>query len=152
MQSNTLTGTFGTFTATSWSDDSAYLFNKSLAAGRNRKIISILTRRPSRLLDLGCYQSQMKNGRYAGQREVTLDNIRGTEGRLNDFDDRFNPLTDRTRERWVSIARANDAGMDLPPVELIRVDEVYFVRDGHHRISVARAFGQTTITARVTVW
>lgn len=130
----------------------ANLFDKALAAGRSHKFITKLTRRTSRLLDLGSYPSQMKNSRDAGQREVMLDDIRGTEGRQNDFDERFNPLTERIRQRWVSLASAHEEGIDLPPVELIQVGKVYFVRDGHHRISVARAFGQTTITARVTIW
>jgi hypothetical protein len=128
------------------------LFDKALAAGRIHQFITMLTCRPSRLLDLGGFRSQQKNGHCAGRQEVSLDDIRGTEGRQNDFDDRFHPLTGRIRERWVSVARANKEGIDLPPVELIRVGKVYFVRDGHHRISVARAFGQSTITANVTVW
>lgn len=145
MESNTLTAALGM-------DTTAYLFNNALAAGRNHKFITLLTRRPSRLLDLGSIESHMQNCMDAGQREVTLDEIRGTDGRLNDFDDRFNPLTDRTRRRWQSVAKALDEGTHLPPVDLIQAGKVYYVRDGHHRVSVARALGQTTITARVTVW
>ena len=140
------------FTPALWKDTPAALFNRSLTAGRNHKVITMLTRRPARLLDLGSYKSQMKNGHYAGQREVALEDIRGTEGRQNDFDDRFNPLTDTIRQRWQSIAKAFDKGMSLPPVELIQVGKLYFVRDGHHRVSVAQALGQTTITAMVTMW
>ena len=145
METNTLTAAFGM-------DTSAYLFNNALAAGRSHKFTSLITRRSSHLLDLGSIGSHLQNSRDAGQQEVALDNIRGTEGRLNDFDDRFNPLTDRTRQRWQSVAKAVDAGTQLPPVELIQVGKTYFVRDGHHRISVARALGQSTIAARVTVW
>jgi hypothetical protein len=133
-------------------DTSANLFYKALAAGRNHKFFGKLTRRPSCLMDLGSYHSHSWNGHYAGEQEVALDDIRGTEGRQNDFDDRFHPLTEHSRQRWQSVARAFEAGIDLPPVELIRVGEVYFVRDGHHRISVARALGLTTIMARVTAW
>jgi len=43
-------------------------------------------------------------------------------------------------------------GVTLPLVDLVQVGDVYFVRDGHHRISVARAFGQESIDAQVTVW
>jgi len=128
------------------------MFNRALAAGRNHQFLNMLIRRPFRLLELDSYQSAMKNGCYAGVQEVALDDIRGTEGRQNDFDDRFNPLTARNRQRWESIAKAYEAGMSLPPIELIRVGKVYFVRDGHHRVSVARAFGQTTIRANITVW
>ena len=133
-------------------DASAGLFARALAAGRKHRFLTILTRRSSRLLDLGSFKTQMKAGYYAGQREVALDDIHGTEGRQNDFDDRFNPLSDRIRQRWQSVAKAFYEGISLPPVELIQVGEVYFVRDGHHRISVARALGQSTITAKVTAW
>jgi hypothetical protein len=52
----------------------------------------------------------------------------------------------------MSIARARDRDKALPPVELIQVGDLYFVRDGHHRISVARAVGQRYIEAEVTAW
>lgn len=128
------------------------LFNKSWAAGRTRKIISAITHHSNHLLDLGSYATERRCGHYAGKQEVPLDKIHGTEGRLNDFDNQFHPLTDRTQQRWLSVAMANEQGIDLPPVELIQVGDIYFVRDGHHRISVARAFSQTTICARVTVY
>jgi hypothetical protein len=90
--------------------------------------------------------------RYTGVRSVPLDQIQGSEGRSTDFDRDFYPLQDRTRERWLGIARARRAGKSLPPVLLVQVDQVYYVRDGHHRISVARALGQRTIEAKVTIW
>ena len=83
---------------------------------------------------------------------MLIRQIRGTEGQRDAFDDAFHPLTSHTRGRWVSIASAWLQGTSLPPVDLIRVGEVYFVRDGHHRISVARALGQQEIDAVVTVW
>jgi hypothetical protein len=52
----------------------------------------------------------------------------------------------------VGIATAGYMGRTLPPVELIQVGDLYFVRDGHHRISVAQAMGQESIEAEVTVW
>ena len=61
-------------------------------------------------------------------------------------------MHDRCRERWLRIATARWRGMPLPPVDLVQVRDCYFVQDGHHRISVARALGQTNIEARVTVW
>ncbi len=130
----------------------AAVFDKTRMAGVFHKLVSILTRRSYRLLDLNSYPTEKVCGHDAGEREVSLADIRGTEGRQNDFDDQFHPLSDRTRERWLSAARANEEGRSLPPVELIQVGEVYFVRDGHHRVSVARTFGQTTIHARVTIW
>jgi len=146
-----MTSTLSTIIADDLLSDAAHLFDKMLAAGQRHKFVSFLTRHDYRLLDLGSYPSQLRCGHDGGQREVALDNIRGTEGRSNDFDSRFNPLSDQARRRWINVARANEDGMDLPPVELIQVGDVYFVRDGHHRVSVARAYGQTTITARVIV-
>jgi hypothetical protein len=53
---------------------------------------------------------------------------------------------------WLSVAVARQRGKSLPPVKLIQVGDVYYVQDGHHRISVARALGQRDIEAEVTVW
>ncbi len=80
---------------------------------------------------------------------IPLSQIVGSEGRVGDFDSDFNPLNDHTRDRWINIAAAQRAGAALPPVELIQVADGYYVRDGHHRISVARATGQATIEARI---
>jgi hypothetical protein len=87
-----------------------------------------------------------------GTRRVPLRQIRGSRGRSRYFDRDFSPLYDQTRRRWLSIARARQQGKGLPPVALVEVGDIYFVKDGHHRISVARALGQREIEARVTVW
>jgi hypothetical protein len=151
MGTNLSTAAVCTLTTAFTTEASAGLFNRALAEGRKRKIISLITHRPSRLLGLDSYKLNLNQSSYAGQKDVALDDIRGTEGRQNDFDDRFNPLSDRMRQRWQNVAKAFYEGVSLPPVELIQVGGIYFVRDGHHRISVARALGQTTICARVTV-
>jgi hypothetical protein len=90
--------------------------------------------------------------RSAVLRTVPLSQIRGSEGRSDDFDCDFNPLQDYNKARWLNIAAARQRGKALPPVELIQVGDIYFVLDGHHRISVARAMGQRDIEARVMVW
>ncbi len=81
-----------------------------------------------------------------------LRSIIGSEGRAADFDLGFHPLDESARDRWVSMAVAYLRHLPLPPVELIQVGDAYFVRDGHHRISVGRAFGQIAIDAEVTTW
>ena len=88
----------------------------------------------------------------AGTQMVPISQIRGSEGRSYDFDRDFNPLQDHNKGRWLSVAAARQRGKALPPVELVQVGDVYFVRDGHHRISVARALGQGDIKAKVIVW
>jgi hypothetical protein len=124
--------------------------------GRLGKIWSALTRRSRRLLHLAAVQSAYTiAGRHeVGMQTVPLQQIQGSdnEGRSNDFDLNFYPLQAHDEGRWKNVATAWYLGKVLPPVELIQVGDVYFVRDGHHRISVARALGQQDIDARVTVW
>jgi hypothetical protein len=83
---------------------------------------------------------------------VVIDQIRASESRGADFDCDFNPLHDQTRDRWLRIARAREQGRTLPPVALIQIGDFYAVRDGHHRLSVARALGQRSVEAKVIVW
>jgi len=61
-------------------------------------------------------------------------------------------LDDRLRDRWVSVAMTRSQYIPLPPVNLVQVGDRYFVEDGHHRISVARALGESTIDAEVSIW
>jgi hypothetical protein len=68
-----------------------------------------------------------------------------------DFDNKFLPLQTHNKSRWVSVAKAVRLGIKLPPVELIRIDDHYFVVDGHHRLSIAQAMGETAIAANVTI-
>ncbi len=92
------------------------------------------------------------DGHYSGLQTVPVRRIVGSEGRTADFDARFRPLHQRFRDRWVSVAAARLRGLRLPPVELIAIGAHYYVRDGHHRISVALALGEEFIEANVTAW
>lgn len=80
---------------------------------------------------------------------VPLHRIVGSEGRTEDFDANFNPLKLHNRERWIGVAAARRTGVALPAVELVQIGNEYYVRDGHHRISVAKAMGQMEIEARI---
>jgi hypothetical protein len=88
--------------------------------------------------------------RSVGLRVVPLDAIVGTIDRERDFDRRFRPTSRRVRSRWEQIAAAMRRGEALPPVDLLKVGQIYFVRDGHHRVSVASALGLSDIDAYVT--
>lgn len=118
------------------------------------RVCSAFTRRTRSLLDLNRTKEacKIRSQCYGGTHAVSLSQIRGSEGRCNDFDRDFNPLQSHTRERWLSIAAARELGTSMPPVELVQVGDAYFVRDGHHRISVGRALGQRDIEAEVTIW
>jgi hypothetical protein len=81
---------------------------------------------------------------------VPIEQIVGSVGRAKDFTRDFLPRRQVSGERWASIDRATQQGLGLPPVELYRVGDVYFVLDGHHRTSVGRANGVIAIDAVVT--
>lgn len=129
------------------------LFNQALQNTTLHRLRGLVGQR-THLLDLKQVTqcTALQASHHAGQREVPITMIQGTEGRCEDFDAAFRPLNERTRERWVRLAAARLEGANFPPVDLIEVGGVYFVRDGHHRISVVRALGQQTIEAEVTVW
>ncbi|WCB93887.1 hypothetical protein DSM104299_02608 [Baekduia alba] len=88
--------------------------------------------------------------RDAGLQVIPLDAIVGTVDRMKGFDRHFRPTTPQVRRRWESIATAMRRGEAMPPIDVYRIGEVYFVKDGHHRVSVARALGRHDIDARVT--
>jgi hypothetical protein len=88
--------------------------------------------------------------RAVGLKSIPLDSIVGTVGRNRDFDRAFRPLSGRTRTRWERIANAQRRGKDMPPISVYRIGDMHFVRDGHHRVSVARALGLTHIDGYVT--
>ena len=115
-----------------------------------------LTGRSRRLLDLRTVQATgvLLDYDYIGQQTVPLCQIQGSasSARRYDFDANFRPLTAHNHSRWQGISTARQRGRKLPPVALIQVGEIYFVEDGHHRISVAKARGEQTIEAEVTVW
>lgn len=86
----------------------------------------------------------------AGVETIALESIVGTVSRRSDeFDRMFRPRSRRLQTRWQRIAAARRRGEMMPPIDVYRIGELHFVRDGHHRVSVARAQGDTTIDARV---
>ena len=88
--------------------------------------------------------------RRLGLRTVALDSIVGTVDREREFDRSFRPTSRRVRLRWQRIAEAIRRGQSMPPIDVYRVGDLHFVRDGHHRVSVARQLGLEVIEAYVT--
>jgi len=86
---------------------------------------------------------------YRGVKTVRVDQIAGSLNRYHEFDRVFLPASDNLSERWQRVNRAFYQEISLPPVVLYKVGEVYFVVDGHHRVSVAREQGQLAIEAEV---
>jgi hypothetical protein len=126
-------------------------YYKALSRGFWHRLFSQLRRRTYRLLSMEAVlnASHVTGQRSIGLRTVCLDAIIGTAGRVNDFDCGFWPRESVKQERWVSISEANYNGVSLPPVELYKIGDDYYVIDGHHRLSVARVQGQQYIEAEV---
>ncbi len=88
--------------------------------------------------------------RRLGLQTIPLDSIVGTVDRGREFDRRFRPTSSKVRGRWERIATAMRRGESLPPIDVYRIGDLHFVKDGHHRVSVARALGHDVIDAYVT--
>lgn len=127
------------------------LYRRARAQGWRRTLWSQLAHRSNSLRQLPA-QPPGEPAREPKVRAVPLARIVGSEDRTRDFDRGFAPLQEHTRTRWLNVATAWALGQALPAVELIQIGDDYYVRDGHHRISVASAFGQSAIDAQVLVW
>lgn len=92
------------------------------------------------------------NRHYDGAHTIAVADIHGTIDRAGDFDYDFAPMTRTTEHRWCKVATAMLRGIELPPIELVQVNDHYFVKDGHHRVSVARALGFAYLDAIVEIW
>ena len=88
--------------------------------------------------------------RQLGVKVIPLDQIVGSVDKVKDFDRRFRPTSDRSRQRWEQLAKKSRLGEYLPPIDVYKLGNLYFVIDGHHRVSVARAQGVPKIEAYVT--
>lgn len=127
-------------------------FERAIGRAFWRNILSLLTGQENKLLPFDEIRQRLKirGQHFTGLKQVAIENIVGSMGRYRDFDRAFLPLQTRTRERWVSINKAHYGQVNLPPVELFKIGELYFVKDGNHRVSVAYQRGQVFIDAFVT--
>ncbi|MDQ2692882.1 MAG: ParB/RepB/Spo0J family partition protein [Chloroflexota bacterium] len=88
------------------------------------------------------------NRTYTVREEIALKQIIGTLSRQEDFDREFRPLKRYLRDRWVN-TYLTLAREGWEPIMVHRVGGRYYVEDGHHRVSVARWLGMTSIQANV---
>jgi len=91
-----------------------------------------------------------KNEVYRGSQVVQIKMIVGSEGRYHDFNKFFLPKREHMRQRWQKVDEAHIKDIILPPIQLYEIGGVYFVRDGNHRVSVAKTQGVEFIDAEVT--
>jgi hypothetical protein len=113
--------------------------------------VATFTQRPESLLSFEqvCQKLKLQNVHYRDLQDVSLDHIVGSVGRYTDFTRAFLPRQDNLQDRWQRIETILTTGRELPPIELYQVGRAYFVRDGNHRVSVARQCGITKIKAYV---
>ena len=128
-------------------------FDAARAKAFRRSIRSILARRALRLHSIGpSLKAAVVEGRsYGGVEDIPLDKIVGSvapESKTTDFDSSFLPINPRLKDRWVGVYEAMVA-TDVPPIDVYKVDDKYYVIDGHRRVSVARALDRPSIRARV---
>jgi hypothetical protein len=127
-------------------------FNRAHFKAFLGEIVAMIARRPNELLSFDAVKRSLRifGEHYRGVRPVRVAQIVGSATlRYHDFDRAFLPTQARTKTRWRRIDEAYYEDIELPPVQLYQVGEAYFVRDGHHRVSVAREKGQEFIDAEI---
>ena len=128
-------------------------FTRARRRARLRAVMARIRREhaPNRLLSFDDVRREhaANNRLYRGTRVVGVEEIVGSVGRWRDFDRSFLPARASVGHKWKRIDRAFQRGEELPPVELYKLEEAYFVVDGHHRVSVARYHDVPTVEAAV---
>jgi len=116
-----------------------------------RKILTRIRGESNELLPYDYVREKLKiqGQSYLGMKQIEINNIVGSVGRYKDFDRKFLPKQSRTKDRWLNIDRAHYKMVSLPPIELYKIGDIFFVKDGNHRVSVAREQGQEFIDAFV---
>ena len=109
--------------------------------------------REAQLLDFNEVSNHLnlKTAIYRGAQSIPLEKIVGSVGRYKDFTGAFLPVNEDMRERWQRVAMLylDPVSSGAPPIEVYKVGDAYFVKDGNHRVSVANQMGLETIEAYV---
>jgi len=116
-----------------------------------QEILARFTRKSAQLLsyDEVAEKLKLRIRTERGTQNIPLDAIVGSVGRYTDFTRTFLPRRGEDQERWARVKTAMEEGVGLPPIEVYKVGEVYFVIDGNHRVSIARQEKYRTIEAHV---
>ena len=126
-------------------------FNRARFKSFINQVFSVLSGKRNNLLSYDEVKEKLRIGGpiYRGVKTVHVEKILGSLNRYHEFDSAFLPKEDQLAARWQKVDRAFYEDIHLPPVVLYKVGEIYFVVDGHHRVSVAREQGQIFIEAEV---
>jgi hypothetical protein len=139
--------------ATGWDlAEAERAFGKAIRARRRASLLRWLRRACAECARLSIHQlrSATRRGARGVVREISLEAIIGSvePSRASQFDRDFRP-SPAARARWLRVWQAEQRGAGLPPISVIAVGDGYAIRDGHHRVSVARARGAQSIAAAI---
>jgi hypothetical protein len=125
-------------------------FTAASRARRRAALAARLRRLGRTVCGLPVYDEAQRRSGARGVHDIPLAAISGTTepNRAAEFDQHFRPKP-HTRCRWQRVWMAIHSGVALPPISVIQVGDAYAIRDGHHRVSVAKALGSLTIRAVV---
>ncbi len=128
-----------------------YDFQKARSRQLFSRLISILQGQRDDMLSFHDVRTILKprSESYLGMRTVPVARIVGSEGRYRDFNRSFLPRRQHLKPRWTNVDLAHYRQVNLPPIKLYEIGGIYFVRDGNHRVSVARSRGVEFIDAEV---
>ena len=126
-------------------------FNKAHTKAFINEIQHLLTPEEASLISLNDVKQMIKanSETYIGMKVIPIEKIIGSEGRYNDFDNRFFPKSTHLKNRWQHVDEAAIKDINLPPIKVYELAGLYFVRDGNHRVSVAKSRGTEFIDAEV---
>lgn len=126
-------------------------FNKAHTKAFINEIQHLLSPEEASLISLNDVKQMIKSNAetYIGMQVIPIEKIVGSEGRYKDFDNRFFPKSSHLRNRWQHVDQAAIDSVILPPIKVYEIAGLYFVRDGNHRVSVAKARGTEFIDAEV---
>ena len=127
------------------------LFDRISLKSSISHVLHTITRRNNELL---CYDMEREahpqvTQHYGGVQSIMIDDIKGSLNRCYDFNANFLPRNTNSRKRWINVATAMFQGIGLPAIKVYHLNGIYFVEDGHHRVSVAKALGYLYIDAVV---
>lgn len=127
-------------------------FHSARSKAAMQQVLARLTGRSTKLLSFDEVREKLKveGSVDKGLQEIPIENIAGSVGRYSDFTRDFLPINAADAQRWARVLVAATDMKGLPPIEVYKVGDSYFVKDGNHRVSVARRLGATFIQAYVT--
>lgn len=114
-------------------------------------IFGLIRGKPAELLSFEDIRARLRlrEENYQGLQDIPLEQVVGSVGRYREFTSNFLPRRNKMQERWSRVYSLASGMTGLPPIEVYKIGNAYFVRDGNHRVSVARQLGAKTIQAHV---